>query len=288
MPASTDISLLEVERQMLALTGSPDAREADASATLKAAHYHLTAGGQRVRAHLALHACRALGLKESDATLLATAAELLHNASLVHDDLHDQETTRRGQPTVWRAFGKDVAICTGDLLLSAAYGALAKFSDTTLLPALLERMHSRTLAVIHGQCSELSAKDKIVNAVAAYQHIVNGKSGALLSLPLELAFIAARLPEDCVLSREAALAFGLGYQMLDDLEDLAEDTERQTLNIVLVLRANGAGHEATTQASALAQSHLDQAVELARKLPHGAGDLLVERALALGKRLRAV
>lgn len=287
MPTSTDISLPEVERQMLALTGPTDLSEADTSATLKAAHYHLSGGGQRVRAHLALHACRALGVKASDAILLAAAAELLHNASLVHDDLHDHETTRRGQPTIWRAFGKDVAICAGDLLLSAAYGALAKFSDTALLPALLERIHRRTLAVINGQCSELSAKDKVVDTVEAYQAIVIGKSGALLSLPLELAFIAARLPEACVPSREAALAFGLGYQMLDDLEDLAEDTERQTLNIVLVLRASGAGTAATAQAIALAQGHLNQAVELAQKLPHGAGDLLAERALALGKRLRA-
>jgi len=288
MPTSIDISLSEVEGQMLALTGPTDVREADTSATLKAVHYHLNGGGQRVRAHLALHACRALGVKESDAVLLAAAAELLHNASLVHDDLHDQETLRRGQPTIWRAFGKDVAICAGDLLLSAAYGALAKFSDTALLPALLERIHNRTLAVIHGQCSELSAKDKVVDTVEAYQRIVIGKSGALLSLPLELACIAARLPDACILSRDAALAFGLGYQMLDDLEDLAEDTERQTLNIVLVLRASGAGATATTQAIILAQGHLNQATELAQKLPQGAGDLLVERALALGKRLRAV
>ena len=72
-----------------------------------------------------MHAGLALGLSEPDVLCLAASAELLHNASLVHDDLQDQDGMRRGAPAVWKKYGSNVAICTGDLMLSAAYAALS-------------------------------------------------------------------------------------------------------------------------------------------------------------------
>ena len=284
MAAPSEISLTEVELLMVALVGASDAGE-PRSAKERAARHHLAAGGQRVRARLAMHASRALGVGNGDAVRLAAGVELLHNASLVHDDLHDLEMLRRGQPTVWHAYGRDIAICAGDLLLSGAYGALADFGDTTILPALLRRVHERTADVINGQSAELASMDDWVDEVARYEHIVLGKSGALLSLPLELAFIAAHQVSWIPNAREAAHAFGLGYQMFDDLEDLTDDTEGHRLNIVLVLRAAGAGDEAVSVARGLAQGHLQRASALARGLPRGSGDLLAEFASALGHRL---
>jgi len=286
MNTITEISHQAVERLMLALIQvAIKPEDQSIPATIKAAQYHLEAGGQRVRAKLALHACQALGIGSEDAVRIAAAVELLHNASLVHDDLQDDEKIRRGQPTVWAAFGKDVAICTGDLLLSAAYGALAEVSDPTLIPALLRCVHERTTMVIQGQCSELSAKDCAIAEVASYEKIVIGKSGALLSLPMELAFIAARKNQWCPRIQEAAHAFGVGYQMVDDLEDLREDAEHNNLNIVLVLEAAGKS-EAKALARNFAQKYLDQAVALAESLPGESGAMLSEFALILGKRLK--
>jgi geranylgeranyl pyrophosphate synthase len=285
MPASSKIPLIEVERLMAELVGSTDSAQAP-SATERAAHYHLATGGQRMRARLAMEACRALRVEVADAVRLAAGVELLHNASLVHDDLHDLETMRRGQPTVWCTYGQDVAICAGDLLLSGAYGALAGFGDSTTLPALLRCVHDRTTNVIHGQSTELATKDTTVDDVAIYERIVVGKSGALLSLPLELAFIAAHQTQWRDAAREAAYAFGLGYQMIDDLEDLADDTHKQRLNIVNVIRAKGASSEAVATVRGLAQAHLERASTLAHGLPTGTGDLLAELAIALGQRLR--
>lgn len=273
---------------MVRLVGARPEASGIRPATEKAALYHLAAGGQRVRARLALHACQALGVDLADAIRLAATAELLHNASLIHDDLHDLEMMRRGQPSVWCAFGKDIAICAGDLLLSAAYGALAEFSDPGRLPALLRLTHERTTDVIHGQSAELSSKDGIIAEVARYEGVVIGKSGALLSLPMELAFTAACQPQGCDLCREAAHAFGVGYQMLDDLEDLEEDAARRTLNIVLVLRAGGEHDAAIATARELALRHLDRSVRLAGRLPAGVGIMLAELALVLGKRARGV
>jgi len=148
MNTTTDSALLQVERLMLGLVrvAAGTGVSAGEPATLRAARYHLEAGGQRVRARLALHACEALGVVGDQAVRLAACVELLHNASLVHDDLQDKEKLRRGLPTVCAAFGPDVALCTGDLLLSAAYGALADLPDPAPLPALLRCVHARSKA----------------------------------------------------------------------------------------------------------------------------------------------
>ena len=287
MNTITDITQQAVERLMLDLVMVAMKPEDQAvPATIKAAQYHLEAGGQRVRAKLALHACQCLGIKTEDAVRIAAAVELLHNASLVHDDLQDDEKLRRGMPTVWAAYGKDVAICTGDILLSAAYGALSEVSNPKLIPSLLRRVHVRTAMVIQGQCSELSAKDCAVTDLAQYEAIVIGKSGALLSLPIELAFIASGHETWTKRIQDAAHTFGVGYQMVDDLEDIKTDTEKHNLNIVLVLEASGEGQQATKLARKFAQQYLDRAISLAESLPEDAGSLLSEFALVLGKRLK--
>jgi geranylgeranyl pyrophosphate synthase len=287
MNTITDITQQAVERLMLDLVKVATRPEEQAvPATIKAAQYHLEAGGQRVRAKLALHACRCLGIKTEDAVRIAAAVELLHNASLVHDDLQDDEKLRRGLPTVWAAYGKDVAICTGDILLSAAYGALAEVSDPKLIPLLLRRVHERTAMVIQGQCSELSAKDCAITSLSQYESIVIGKSGALLSLPIELAFIAAGRENWTKRIQEAAHTFGVGYQMVDDLEDVKIDTEKHNMNIVLVLKTSGDGQHAQKLAIKFAQNYLDRAIRLAESLPDDSGSLLSEFALVLGKRLK--
>ena len=286
MQTSADSVHQEVEHVMSALVDAgASSEERTIPATVKAARYHLAAGGHRVRAKLALHACDALQIKPVDAYRLAACVELLHNASLVHDDLQDEEKTCRGQPTVWAAFGRNVAICTGDLLLSAAHGALSEFSDPTLIPALLRRVHQSTAKVIHGQCDELSSKDRVLTEVSRYEQIVIGKSGALLSLPLELAFLAARKDQWRERVQQAAHAFGVGYQMVDDLDDLAGDEARQNLNIVLVLRGLGHGNAAPDFARQLALQQLDQSIEFAASLPSQSGSLLIEFASVLRQRL---
>lgn len=239
-----------------------------------------------MRARLALHAARALGIRAGDAARLAAAVELLHNASLVHDDLQDQEVLRRGRPSVWSAFGSDVAICVGDLLLSSAYGTIASFEDVARVPALLRRVHERTSQVIHGQCRELAGKDRPVLDLAQYEQIVTGKSGALLSLPMELAFIAASQPGWCARVQEATQAFGVGYQMLDDLEDLAVDAAGHNLNVVLLLESAGVTGDARALVRQHALRHLDRSAALAGGLPGETGALLVDYALQLRKRLR--
>ena len=254
-----------------------------------AALYHLKSGGRRVRASLALTAGLSLGLSKADLIGIASCVELLHNASLVHDDIQDRDVVRRGQATVWSKFGTNLAICTGDLLLSAAYGVLCTTRQPSALPAMLILLHERTAAAIDGQCADLATLAGQSEGLAAYLLIATAKSGALLSLPLELALLAAGRADATSLARQASENLAVSYQILDDLQDLEADSpqgkgcvdQTQGLNIVRVLcNPNGLSSgltqvEAMATAKALALEHLAFCDSQASQLPNGSGAQLL-------------
>lgn len=244
-------------------------------ATLAAVH-HLGSGGRLIRGRLALHAGLALGLQESDTLCLAAAAELLHNASLVQDDLQDGDKLRRGLPAVWAQFDTNVAICTGDLMLSAAYAALGGIGNPQVIPELLTLVHRRTAAAIQGQCADLETRNQPAGDTLLYEKIVIGKSGALLSLPLELALTASGMGEWTRDARLGAEAFSVAYQVADDLADFQCDALRDSLNIVTVLEATGYSSDVVVLACQFGSRHLDKAVAAAKKLPCDSGAVLLQ------------
>lgn len=271
LPVSVDDPIARVEHFMAELladtsmSGSPVAR---------AVRHHLEAGGRRLRARLAWSCARALAIEPDDTVALAAACELLHNASLVHDDLQDRDAVRRDRPAVWRAFGDDVALLGGDLLLSAAHGALARIATAPDLGALLHLVHERTAEAISGQAADLArtAKD-----LAGYEAVVAGESGALLSLPLELPMALARLDRHRPTARRAADAFALGYQIADDLDDVDSDG-RGGANLVALLAPTHGRMGAERRAVERATEALVDAIELAETLPRGTGTVLAAHA----------
>ena len=242
----------------------------------KAAAYHLSAGGSRVRALLALEAARALARPDREALAIAAACELLHNASLVHDDLQDRDVLRRGQDAVWCRYGDAAAICAGDLLLSAAYGALA----TTGAPAaaLVTRMHLRVAAVIRGQCHDIALQGSTLASLHTYEQVARAKSGPLLILPIELALVLAGREDAISTAIDAGSLFAIGYQIADDLDDVQRDSINEELNIVAVLVAAGEA-QPVARARDLAIDRFHQAHAAASALPSGCGALLAAQAL---------
>ena len=285
---SSEDFLVDLNEFMLRLVRGDESETDCATGPIAAASSVLSSGGHRVRARLAFHAGTALGLESSDSMAISAAAELLHNASLVHDDLHDREKTRRGQPTVWSLYGDDMAVCTGDLLLSAAYAALAGLKTIDLLPELLALVHRRTLRVICGQCSELSTRGRQVDSMAFYEKMALAKSGALLSLPLEMAFLLADKKEWLGEVREAAEGFGLSYQVMDDIADIesdaAGDDGPRAVNALLVLQAAGHGENSRILAREMALRRLENTIDIANRLPNNSGLFLRDLALALCQR----
>jgi geranylgeranyl diphosphate synthase type II len=118
----------------------------------KAAHYHFQSGGYRLRSQLGLEAAVALNLPQQVSLVCSVAPELLHNASLIHDDLQDGDTKRRGKPAVWSAYGKDTAILTGDYLISLACSVLA---DHPRPAAAVRAMHECIATTIAGQTQDV-------------------------------------------------------------------------------------------------------------------------------------
>jgi geranylgeranyl pyrophosphate synthase len=260
------------------------------SDSTRAAAYHLSSGGRRIRAKLALSAGTALGLPPEDSVAIASCVELIHNASLVHDDMEDRQQFRRGVETVHAAYGFHVALCSGDLLLSAAYAALARFSNVLLLPELLSLVHARVAVVIGGQCARLVPIGDEDRDMTAYDAIASAKSGALLSLPLELALKGSSKGMWSEDARRAAEHFAIGYQIADDMEDLEQDRENLSVNALLVIEAASRCqiNEALDIARSHALKHLNKAGSLAGSLPNGSGGLLRKLAQELSHRLEGM
>jgi geranylgeranyl pyrophosphate synthase len=279
---STKEHFLEIERLMAEAVSDP-ASPLD-SGVVQAALEHLSSGGNRVRAKLGLDAGMRVGLSEGDSVVLGAAVELLHNASLVHDDLQDAAMLRRGAPTIFASRGPDVAILAGDLLLSASYAAIAQFSRSAVIAEMVRLIHRRVARVIQGQCCDLSARNRPVTELGHYEAIVAGKSGALLSLPLELALLGAGVRDSLGLAQEAAESFGIGYQIIDDLQDVEIDGPL-SLNILNVLQTGRSPEEAARLAREIASRHLKFSSESSARLPLGAGELLGKLAQMLHERL---
>lgn len=203
----------------------------------QAADDHLRSGGSRTRARFALAAGEALALLANDRLAIAAGCELLHNASLVHDDLHDGDAARRGRPSVWAAHGSAVAVCAGDALLSAAYAALAGAPDGARLVAHAHRAVAR---VIEGQGRDLAMKGGAALTADAYDAMARAKAGPLFSLPFELPLLAAGKAGALKTARTAAEDFALAYQIADDLTDAGSDAAKGEANLVAILKTSGA------------------------------------------------
>lgn len=287
-PAKLEVLLEDVQVKMhlltQALTEPIDDSKKSATAS-GALAYHLGAGGQRIRAKLGLHASCVLGLNDSDAICIAACAELLHNASLIHDDLQDGDLIRRGRKTLWARYGKNLAICSGDLALSAAYGVLSQLSTLNKLPAILLLVHQRTRLAIAGQCADLCELDPLEDPIEQYLRIAKSKSGALLGLPLELALLASDHGYCVTKAQSACEDFAVSYQIIDDLQDLSSDAERAqnrnskdaapVLNIVLLLQNLVGDADASFRAAEIASDHLARAEAAAIDLPLNSGFLLL-------------
>jgi geranylgeranyl pyrophosphate synthase len=141
-----------------------------------------------------------------------------------------------------------------------------------------------------GQCADLQLHHHPLVSLEIYEKIVIGKSGALLSLPIELALVAVGNSEAIAIANQAANSLALGYQIFDDLCDEKDDSQQcegqlPRLNIAFVLQAAGHNTDFRSLARDIAQKHLVSAQNLAQQLPHGAGDCIIDLAQYLCQRL---
>lgn len=189
---------------------------------------HLFTGGKRLRARLALDGVRALGGDPSQAVAWAAACELLHNATLVHDDLQDSDPIRRGHFTVWMRHGRPQAINAGDLLLMLPYVAVehVPVEDATKWH-LARAVAMRAEETVRGQSMEMALLSSGQWDWEAYAEAARGKTSALMTLPIHgAALVCGRTPERAQALSDAFRDVGLLFQIQDDVVDLFGDKGR--------------------------------------------------------------
>ncbi|MDJ0880085.1 MAG: polyprenyl synthetase family protein [Gammaproteobacteria bacterium] len=268
-----DIEL--VEQRMYTIC----ARPAQNKQILRALRHHLTSGGGRTRSKLALTAAYSLGLSQHDAIVLATSVELLHNASLVQDDLQDAAEIRRGQLTVWKSYGINTALGLTDLMITASFAAIAQISKVDKLPYLIQHLHDAVANTIHGQSYDVVHHNVNQLGSGLCLQVAEAKSGPLFSLGLELPLIVAGYQDSVAHARRAARTFGTGYQIIDDIFDRDEDRQQGSIaNVLFALELEVGASNALEAAMDMAQDHLESATALGKELPNQCGFLLEDLA----------
>jgi geranylgeranyl diphosphate synthase type II len=199
----------------------------------EAAAYHMSTGGGRWRAELAVRCGEALTVIPDDCARLGAACELVHQASIVHDDVQDDSATRRNRPSVAARYGSPIAICVGDHLLSRAFSILAPLPYAQGLVGLFA---DRVTEMAAAQAEEFSPTLWQGMTRARYSALAAGKAGAMVALSVESGALLGGLTGADLLSvRRASRLLGTAYQACDDIEDLTADLSRGALNGVIAL-----------------------------------------------------
>lgn len=179
----------------------------------------LSQSGKQLRPMLALMFARACTGKATDAGIrYAAAAELLHNATLLHDDVADGSELRRGKPTVMSLMGPSVSVLVGDYWLVKAMELILQDSDTDTTAI---RIFSKTLSdLAEGEMLQLQKAQSGDTDEKDYLRIIYNKTASLFEAACVSAAISAGVSEDVVkAARDYAVALGLAFQIKDDILD---------------------------------------------------------------------
>lgn len=208
------MAMQAVENVMLKVINS------DVKTLRDASHHILEAGGKRIRPRLLMLAYEALGGTDIEyAAPVAGAVELVHTASVVHDDINDHGVVRRGRPSVNAIWGRTFALLTGDFLFTKVYQLMAPYKDLNIVLA------EATVALVEGETLQASAVKEKNFTRQVYYEIIARKTAALFKAAGILGARLANAEEKFV---EALGSFGfnvgLAFQIVDDVLDLTADS----------------------------------------------------------------
>lgn len=178
--------------------------------------------GKRIRPILLLLAVEAVGGRWREGLPAAASVELLHNFSLIHDDIQDQSPLRHNRPTLWQIWGSPIAINVGDALFTMAYDALERLSRTSIAPtALIEiwRIFNATmLELTRGQHLDMRFEHQTIVTPDEYISMITGKSAALLAACAQIgAIIGSNNLGLANHYAEFGLNLGIAFQIRDDI-----------------------------------------------------------------------
>jgi geranylgeranyl diphosphate synthase type I len=196
---------------------------------LSAAMMHLVdGGGKRLRATLPWLVAKAVGDTHAGMLDVGAAIETIHNFTLVHDDIMDDDNIRRGRPAVHIEYGLPTAINAGDAMLAIAFEALsvAEGLDPLMLPFLVKRIGRMVRRVSEGQQLDIEFEDRLAVSEDEYLEMIRGKTAVMFLTCAEVgAHMAGADDETIQCMHDWGLAIGMCFQLMDDLIDVISDSE---------------------------------------------------------------
>ncbi len=269
-----------VERRLDAVASGPP------GALGEACRATLAAGGKRVRPLLALLCARADRPLSRAALRGATAVELLHMATLVHDDVLDRAELRRGRPTVAHAFGVEMAVSAGNFLLARAFQELAGTGDA----AAVDSLSAAAVGLSQGEVLQRDDAYRVTVTVAEYERRCERKTADLFAAACRLGALLGEAAPAAASLAEYGRLIGLAFQVFDDILDCSGDEHSTgkrpgtdvrdgtvTLPMIYALEAEP-GLRALLARRDLTAHEVDEALSVIA----GSGALQRARAAALG------
>ena len=251
-----------------------------------AAGHLIVNGGKRLRPYMVIRSCQILGGKSSDAMISASAVEMVHNFTLVHDDIMDNDEMRHGVPTVHKKFGMPIAILAGDVLFSKAFQII---SESKLSPKatahLISRLAKACVDVCEGQLLDIKmADEKKIPTQAEYITMIGKKTAALFDVSCAMgAICASNKAKDVSNLSTFGRNLGIAFQITDDLIGVMGDPKitkkpvgndlregKKSLPILMAIKlAKGNDKKIILKAfgnSKIARKDLNKAVDVIRSL----------------------
>jgi octaprenyl-diphosphate synthase len=190
--------------------------------------YIIAAGGKRLRPALLLLMCGALGYRGEQRLNLAAVVEFIHTATLLHDDVVDESTLRRGRATANASFGNPASVLVGDFLYSRAFQMMVDAGDMRIMQTLAEA----TNVIAEGEVLQLMNMHDASLSEEGYLRVIRSKTAKLFEASARLAALLAQAPADIEqVCAEYGQALGTAFQVIDDVLDYDGDAAEMGKNL---------------------------------------------------------
>ena len=297
-PENSTASVLALVAQDMAEVDRVIAARLDSGVPLvgDVARYIISAGGKRLRPVLLLLTCGALGYVGPQRHNLAAVVEFIHTATLLHDDVVDESTLRRGMPTANESFGNPASVLVGDFLYSRAFQMMVDANSMRVMQVLADA----TNVIAEGEVLQLMNMHDASLDEEGYLKVIRSKTAKLFEASARLGAILAGKTSDI---EEACAtygqALGTAFQVIDDVLDydgnaaemgknLGDDLRegKATLPLILAMQG-GTPAQAATVRSAIETGRVDQLAEIVA-IVRETGALDATRAAAAAEAQRAI
>ena len=227
--SSTAAALALIADEMSAMDAVIRRRlQSDVPLVAQVSHYIIAAGGKRLRPALVLLMCGALGYRGEQRLNLAAVVEFIHTATLLHDDVVDESTLRRGRLTANEVFGNPASVLVGDFLYSRAFQMMVEAGDMRIMRTLAEA----TNVIAEGEVLQLMNMHDAALSEEGYLRVIRSKTAKLFEASARLAALLAQsspaVEQHCAAYGQA---LGTAFQVIDDVLDYDGDALEMGKNL---------------------------------------------------------